>query len=364
MEEGGRQALLRSHLDIVTPQHSISQLTYNITRGPHHGSIDIMEAGTMNVLRKSSPFFTSRELLTERVFYVHDDSETHRDSFHFVALSSEAEDFQYVGVFHVDVVLKNDNTPYRAIEKVFRVVTNGERLITGRDLKYSDADLDTKPSDLVYTRRGVPNGGIYKASEPSVELFEFTQEDLNQNRVLFRHEGADYGKVGLWITDGQFYANGVLEVRASTPFIEVTNNSGLVVQHGETVYLTADNLTSETNLNLWGEQIVYQIIESPSHGVLEIDRRQKPLNVFTQADLDHQLVFYKHDGSAYINDHFVLRVEAGSATTKARINIRVFPASYWEPLQVMANKTIHVEESTSVVISSSYLKVRDDITLS
>ena len=52
--------------------------------------------------------------------------------------------------------------------QVFQIVTGGERLLTGRDLRYSDADIDTQPTDIVYTRRGIPNGGIYQASDPAV----------------------------------------------------------------------------------------------------------------------------------------------------------------------------------------------------
>ena len=51
---------------------------------------------------------------------------------------------------------------------MFQIVTGGERLLTGRDLLYSDADIDTQPTDIVYTRRGIPNGGIYQASDPTV----------------------------------------------------------------------------------------------------------------------------------------------------------------------------------------------------
>jgi chondroitin sulfate proteoglycan 4 len=114
--EGGRQPVLRTHLDLAT--NRITELMYNVTHGPHHGRLDVMDVGLVTVLRKNTAYFSSRELMTERVFYVHDDSETRRDSFHFVALSSEEEDFQYVGVFHVDVLLKNDNTPVRAVDKV------------------------------------------------------------------------------------------------------------------------------------------------------------------------------------------------------------------------------------------------------
>ena len=114
--EGGRQPVLRTHLDLATD--GITELMYNVTHGPHHGHLEVMDVGLVTDLRKNTAYFSSRELMTERVFYVHDDSETKRDSFHFVALSSEEEDFQYVGIFHVDILLKNDNTPVRAVDKV------------------------------------------------------------------------------------------------------------------------------------------------------------------------------------------------------------------------------------------------------
>jgi hypothetical protein len=59
--------------------------------------------------------------------------------------------------------------------QVFQIVTGGERLLTGRDLRYSDADIDTQPTDIVYTRRGIPNGGIYQASDPTV-CYQLMQE--------------------------------------------------------------------------------------------------------------------------------------------------------------------------------------------
>ncbi|XP_046998026.1 chondroitin sulfate proteoglycan 4 [Schistocerca americana] len=353
--EGGREPVLRTHLDLETA--GITQLLYNVTHGPRHGRLDVMDVGMVQTLREGTNWFSSRELLTERVFYVHDDSETRRDSFHFVALSSEEEDFQYVGVFHVDVLLRNDNTPVRAVDKVFRVVTGGERLLTGDDLRYSDADIDTKPSDILYTRRGIPNGGIFQAASPNEALFEFTQEDLDKRRVLFRHEGDEYGKVGLWITDGQFYANGILEVRASPPFVEIVNNTGVIVKQGGGVVISTWNLSAETNLNVWGEQISYEVTEGPSHGQLVVGR-EGAASRFSQLDVERGALLYKHDASDYYSDRVAFRVDAGGrASADGQLLVRVFPAAYWEPLVVAANRTLLVEESTSVVVSSDVLKV-------
>nr|CAD7456886.1 unnamed protein product [Timema tahoe] len=353
--EGGRQSLLPTHLHLET--RGITELVYNVTHGPHHGRLDVLDVGLLTELRKNTQYFSSRELITERVFYVHDDSETRRDSFHFVALSSEEEDFQYVGVFHVDVLLKNDNTPERAVDKVFHVVALGEKLLTGRDLRYSDADIDTRPSDIVYTRRGIQNGGIYKASDPSVPLYEFSQDDLNNRRVLFRHEGEEYSKVGLWITDGQFYANGVLEVRASPPFVEITNNTGLVVKRGGITPITSANLSGDTNLNLWGEKIQFEVLEGPVHGHVEIDHQDGALGHFTQLDLEEGHLFYHHDNSVMASDKLKFKVMAGKTSAESKLNIKVFPSSYWEPLVVSNNHTLHVEESTSIAITADMLKV-------
>jgi chondroitin sulfate proteoglycan 4 len=132
-------------------------------------------------------------------------------------------------------------------------------------------------------------------------MFEFTQDDLDNFRVLFRHEGDEYGKVGLWITDGQFYANGVLEVRASAPFVAVVNNTGLLVQRGGVAVFSATNLSVETNLNLWGEQLEFEVTEDPRHGHLQL---QRDASGFTQLDLEKGHLAYHHDNSTALNDHF------------------------------------------------------------
>lgn len=86
-------------------------------------------------VRLNATEFTSAELAAGQVEYSHDDSESRHDAFHFVAMSSEAEDFMYAGTLHIDIVLKNDNAPVRAVDRVFRVVSGGERLLTGRFLR-------------------------------------------------------------------------------------------------------------------------------------------------------------------------------------------------------------------------------------
>ena len=151
--------------------------------------------------------------------YNHDDSESRRDTFHFVAMASRGQgrghDFQYVGVFHIHVILKNDHTPIQIVDKVFQVVENGQRLLTQEDLQFVDNDIDTQPRNIKYSHHALPNGELVRADNPTEPVFEFTQEDLNERRILFKHIGAAFGRIMLWVSDGQYYASTELKVSSS-----------------------------------------------------------------------------------------------------------------------------------------------------
>ncbi|CAB3369577.1 Hypothetical predicted protein [Cloeon dipterum] len=352
VEEGGQVIISLSHLNLAMVR--ISFMSYNLTRVPRHGRIDVLKNASSVLSRRNATHFDSRELAAERVIYTHDDSETRKDSFHFLAY---APDFQYLGTMHFNIVLKNDNKPMRTIDRVFRVVKGGERLLTGNDLRYEDLDIDTKPEDIFYQRRGIPHGGLYSVAEPKSPVYQFTQADLDAGRILFRHDGSEeYGKVTLHINDGDSDTVGELEFRASAPFIEIANNSGLVVQKAVAVPLNAANLSVETNVNAKLEDIKYTVQESPSHGLLEVDGEES--KTFTQLNIEQGNVVYKHDGGKALKDHFRFRVEAKEqAYAEGRFEFKIYPAVYWEPLVFSANKTLHVEESTSVVLGPSVIKV-------
>ena len=49
--------------------------------------IDVLASNKMDVMRSNTSFFTSSEISEERLLYRHDDSESRRDAFHFVATS-------------------------------------------------------------------------------------------------------------------------------------------------------------------------------------------------------------------------------------------------------------------------------------
>ena len=66
--------------------------------------------------------------------------------------------------------------------------------------------------------------------DPSKRVSEFTQQDINDGKIMFRHRGSNFGRILIWVNDGQLWVSTELKVRASKPFVKITNNTGLIVQ--------------------------------------------------------------------------------------------------------------------------------------
>ncbi|XP_052752420.1 chondroitin sulfate proteoglycan 4 isoform X2 [Galleria mellonella] len=353
VSEGSRMVIPASHLNFRTDV--VTNLVFNITHLPKHGKIEVENEKDIT---NDTTFFTLQELNSDKVYYAHDDSESRHDSFHFMALSPEPEDFQYVGVFHIDIMLKNDNSPVRVNDNVFHIVHGGARLITARDLSYTDADLDTKPSDIIYTiqTNDPPNGGIFRADNPSENIAQFSQDDINKNLVLFKHQGKEYGKMAFWVSDGLFDVNGNLEIQASPPFIRMYPTNGSIVENGKAVVITTRDMQVDTNMNCLEEDIRYEVMIEPKHGSIEVGEGLGAYS-FTQLDVAAGRVAYRHREPKTPTDQFRFKVMCLDTWGEDVYPIKIFPSSYWEPLRVTTNRPLVVEESTSVNITKEVLEV-------
>lgn len=231
VEEGGRKVITNKYLDIRTLD--FSSFIFNLTQPPSHGWLSVLSDNKVDVIRSQTEYFTSSELSDHRMFYTHDDSESRRDSFSFVARKRSGGDFQYKATFHIHVILRNDQTPTRAVDKVFYVVEGGEKILTAADLLFVDMDIDTKPQDIKFESRATPNGELVYAEDPTKRVSEFTQQDIYDRKILFKHKGSNFGRILIWVNDGQLWVSTELKVRASAPFIKIENNTGLIVQRLE-----------------------------------------------------------------------------------------------------------------------------------
>ncbi|GAB6023074.1 hypothetical protein CHUAL_007165 [Chamberlinius hualienensis] len=354
VSEGERAKIDSKVLNLHIPE--VEVIHFKVIRAPKCGKIEL--DGTLE--NNSLIEFNNIDIESGKVSYVHDDSETDRDEIEFLATTSKEDadgpEFQFVGTIPVRVIMKNDMQPERVVDRVFHVVTSGQKIISSSDLRFSDADLGTLPSDLEYTRRGIPNGAIFHVDGPQdSQIYQFTQQDINDGKILFRHSGASFGKAAFWVSDGKYFVNGILEVKASDPFVSIANNSGLVVKRGDTVVISNANLSIDTNIEAKLSDIQYFVSVPPGHGTILLDNQSA--SRFTQEDLAKSRVTYRNDGTHYRGDNFNFEAHLFDTRSDSKLEIRVYPESYWELLEVSGNWTVSVAEGQRIAIDPTQVSV-------
>lgn len=227
--------------------------------------------------------------------------------------------------------------------------------MTLSDLCYHDPDSDFDDGQLLYIRRGIPNGDLVQASDPTQELYWFRQEDLWEGRVLFRHWGADSARFVLFVTDGVHYTSSLLEVSVSDPYVRVVNNTGLLVQRGKDSSLTTANLSVTTNQDVRTDhEVQFHIVQPAKRGSVLVNSSAS--GSFSMHDLKQGRVIYRHDGSGSF-DMFNLTVRVKDTHLYVGVYMQVDSESHQHHTRILHSKTLVVEEGKPVKLSRERLQV-------
>ena len=194
--------------NIYVESRNGSDYRYNVVEGPTHGELRIIDPAYGDVLHYNATSFSNDDIRQQRLYYVHDDSETDYDSFRFfvapVVSGTNDEDGQLVGQFDIAIVLRNDNAPRRVVNSTLSVVENRGRVLTRKDLLYDDPDVDFDSEHLVYAWQHIENGDIVAASDRVTVVHRFTQKNLTSRELYFRHRGAAHASSEFVVSDGLF----------------------------------------------------------------------------------------------------------------------------------------------------------------
>ncbi|KAM8872509.1 LOW QUALITY PROTEIN: chondroitin sulfate proteoglycan 4-like [Synchiropus picturatus] len=378
--EGESKVITKDILFTQTSQKE--EVQYTITISPRHGHLRRINHSNSsfsdNILN-----FTNQDIAEERILYVHDDSETKMDSFSFKIVwpkrHQDVSDVEKQRSVNISVKLVNDQRPVRVINQVFRVARDGRRLLTLDDLRFQDDDTDFEDGWLVYTRRGIPLGELVLASDTSHKVYEFTQRDLEQKKLLFIHRGVSSGRFVLFVSDGKHYVSTLLEVVAQDPYLKLQRNTGLMVQQGGVVNITANQINIISNLDIRDpKEMIFRVFHPPKHGILyfnDVVGQTELLHIteFTQSDLLSGRLSYAHDGTWELSDGFNVTTRAAEAVTvrqgsKGRwdvhldfgVSVKIYLESHRRPLTVNSNRPVVVEEGQNVSISKDHLEVIHD----
>ncbi|XP_034541053.1 chondroitin sulfate proteoglycan 4, partial [Notolabrus celidotus] len=357
--QGGEQTLNKYYLWMQSP--GSTDFVYTVTKGPNNGRLMRDTPPGQPRFEGAIRVFSNEDLKLDRLIYKHDGSKTSADEFYFSVVDNGAEgsddQASATDVFKISIQSKNEHAPVRVVDKVFNVARHGQRLLTTDVIQFKDDDSGFNDTQIVYAREGILSGNIVAKSNPSQPLFRFTQADLRDRNVLFVHHGADRETFSLQVSDGFHKSTALLQIQAGEPYLQVVNNTIIVIDHGSTKTLNTTLLSADTNMDIRDDsEIKFQVTSPPSDGRIIVSGIEA--SVFTQEDLKKGVVSYEHNyESLRSKDSFSFTVTARGHSEEGTFRIKIFKQGYLSEPEVITNEIIISYEGEHTIINQDYLKV-------
>ncbi|XP_078259348.1 FRAS1-related extracellular matrix protein 2-like [Rhinoraja longicauda] len=322
LREGGRVTLttdLLSTSDLDSPdQH----LVFTITRAPVRGHLECSDLPGVAVST-----FSQLQLAGNKVSYIHTaHDEAKMDSFEFQVTDGRNPVFR---TFRISISGVDNRRPVLTTHLLL-VDEGGFKLITPFELTVEDRDTPDPSLRFTVTQPPVHGRLLYNHTAP---VTTFTKQDLNDNLISYRHDGAEspHDSFSFTVTDGThagFYVfpDTVYETRRpQTMWIrtvpvddgvpQVVVNRGaptlrrLATGHlGFTITskaLRAQDRDSVDNL------LKYKVGEGPQHGyITHMAKGNGSVSRFTQGDVnDMNICYILKEGANATSDIFHFTVE-------------------------------------------------------
>lgn len=237
----------------------------------------------------------------------------------------------------IDINPVND-APVIAGDLSATVDEGGTVSITPADLTENDPD-DAGDGLTYLVTSGPDNGQLELTTNPNIAVTSFTQNDLDNGRLIYVHDGSQTTSdtFDLSLADGG--EDGALPDTATfdvtvTPINDAPMIAGDLLADadvGDFVTLGAGDLTGSDPDDA-GAGLIFLVTGGPSNGQLELTTNPNvAVTSFTQADLDNARVIYVHDGSNNVTDSFDLSLadggEDGVGADTGTFNITITPVN-------------------------------------
>lgn len=275
---------LRTGPGISLP-NNIPPLRIRLTSTPLRGKLTLREGAA-----KQGDSFTQLDLDNGRLIYSHDHSDTLSDRVGIAVylvgdLSGTQDILVYQSQLNISITPVNDRMPFLVTKNPGMVVVRGQSKLINRDM-LEIQDPDTEPRDIRYTvlDSGLQGRLVY-TDQPAAPILQFSQQDINQGRLLYLHDGAStQTQFYFSATDGRFQPR---ETGLSRHFrihvvpltLDLQNRTVIRLDQGTTTAIIANtNMGAASNGDR--DQIRYTVTRRPGAGQLLVEDR--PADVFYQ----------------------------------------------------------------------------------
>ncbi|XP_075361794.1 chondroitin sulfate proteoglycan 4 [Mycteria americana] len=350
---------LETNMDI----RSDEEIRFLITTPPRWGT----------VLRGEQPVmaFSQRDLLAGEISYRHNGSRNTRDELQFTV---EANEVVVEDTLAISVFLDTHPSPLRIVNHKEIHVFQGEAAgIKEEYLLVTHEEIP--PQDIVYLVSSLPASGFLAMlqhgrdsnEQPSLDPIQsFTQEDINNGRVLYLHskpeEERDQFVVDI-TASGADPLEGVVVSLAVLPIAVPLDVRNITVPGGGSITLST-GILNIPNAYFTALGVEFKVLEPPRFGTLLNSERPEDggLQSFTWSEVENQQIQYRQDGPRAQADSFTLLANASEMDRQSQprtLFITILPRSSKGP-RLRVNAGLQLREGTTAAISPHVLSAEDE----
>lgn len=262
--------------------------------------------------------FTQDDIDNNAILFQHDGNE--QDGVVEFSVADDGDDgaSPATGTFTITKIPVND-APTISVNTGTSV--NQNSIVILKNSVLAAADTDDAPSGIDYTIDSVGGGQLEYLANPNVAITTFTQDDINNSLVVFRHaDPAVTASFDFTIADGGENSAGTasgtfnLTVDNTNDSPDITTNAAPTMNEGTTITLDTTMLDS-FDADDFGNELTWTVTNLQS-GIVQVNNVTQ--DTFTQADLDNGDVTFTHDGSQTLTAGFTVTLADGgenNATT-------------------------------------------------
>ncbi|MBZ3891170.1 Extracellular matrix protein FRAS1 [Sciurus carolinensis] len=389
--EGGMLQITNRILQAEAPGTSAEDIVYKITQDhPQFGEVVLLvnmpadspadQGQHLPDGRTATPTstFTQQDIDEGIVWYRHSGAPTQSDSFHFqVSRATDAQAHLESRVFNIAILPHTPEAPKLSLGTSLHMTAREDGLTVIQPHALSFVKSERPSGKIIYniTLPLHPNHGIIEhRDQPHSPIRYFTQEDINQGKIMYRPPSAaahlqEIMAFSFAVSDGEHTSPEMaltihlLPTDGQPPAFQVTAPLLQVSPGGRTsMGLQLVVRDAETD----PEGLSFELWKPPQHGVLlkRMAGFQEPMatgDTFTYDDIKKNALQYIHDGSSVWEDSMEFSVTDGLTATTSEVRVEVSLSEGQGPrLAAGSTLSITVPNQSTAMITRSHLAYVDD----
>ncbi|XP_076999177.1 extracellular matrix organizing protein FRAS1 isoform X1 [Tamandua tetradactyla] len=400
--EGGMLQITNRILQAEAPGAHASEIIYKITQDhPQFGEVVLLahmpadspadDGQYLPDGRTATPTstFTQQDINEGIVWYRHSGAPAQSDSFRFqVSSAADAQTRLESRMFNIAILPQTPEAPRLSLRASLHMTAREDRLtvIQPRSLSFVNSELPTGKIIYNITLPLHPNQGIIEhRDQPRFPIQYFTQEDINQGKIMYRPPTAaahlqeimafsfsglpESVKFHFTVSDGEhtspemFLTIHLLPMDQQPPMFQVTA-AVLEVSPGGSTHVGLRLVVNDSDVA--PEELSFELRKPPQHGVLlkYTDEFQGPLaagDTFTHEDIEKNVLQYMHDGSSALEDSMEISISNGITMMTTEVKVKVSLSEDRAPrLAGGSSLSIRVPSKSTAIITRSHLAYVDD----